>query len=316
MSFRNLVNDGSANLPRLRVQFNLWGLKGLPRDGHEWSLPEKLDRIRAAGAQGLEAVCSSEQEADELAGMLRDRGMGIGFAAFGAEADDLLPAIELANRMRADYLSVQFSGALRTAPQIAKTLREMYELANDSGLPLFIETHRGKVTQDLRRTVKVIRRFGRVRFTGDFSHYIVAGELGGVWGEEVWDHFRAIARRCGNWHGRIGFGEQVQNDIGDGTGETAQQFRQLWTMGMSAWLKKAEPGDILPFCVELGPPGYSITDLGGREISDRWEQGLVIKRLAEEAWGEAQTMRSGAEVVETSETAAGETAAAELTTKP
>ena len=54
----------------------------------------------------------------------------------------------------------------------------------------------------------------------------------------------------------------------------------------------AKPGDVLPFCSELGPPGYAITDLSGNEISDRWQQSLVIKRLAEEAFADAQAAAS------------------------
>jgi len=287
MGFRNVVNDGSSNAPRLRVQHCDWALSKLPRDGTEWSLSERLDRIVAAGFTGFEAFCQSETEADELATMLHDRNLGIGFLAKVSEVDDLLPAVEFAHRMRADFLTAQVFGSLKAAPQIADLLDEMYELVNDAGLPLFIETHRGTVTQDLRRTVKVLNRFKRVRFTGDFSHYVVAGELGSAWSEEVWDHFRQIARRCGNFHGRIGFGEQIQNDIGDGSGELVQQFKKLWTMGMSAWLKKAGPGDVLPFLIELGPPPYGIVNLSGWEISDRWEQCLVIKRLVEEAWADA-----------------------------
>jgi hypothetical protein len=189
-------------------------------------------------------------------------------------------------------------GSLRASPEIADTLAEMYEVTNDAGLPLFIETHRGMVTQDLRRTVKVLNRFKKVRFVGDFSHYVVAGEFGDIWSEEVWDHFGQIARKVCAWHGRVGFGEQVQNDIGDGTGEMAQQFKKLWTMGMGAWLKKAQAGDVLPFTCELGPAPYAIVDASGREISDRWEQALVIKRLAEEAWGEAVAAHEAAEQTE------------------
>ena len=80
----------------------------------------------------------------------------------------------------------------------------------------------------------------------------------------------------------------MQNDIGDGRGELAQQFKKLWSMGMATWLKKSQPGDVLPFTCELGPTPYAITDLSGREISDRWEQSLIIRRLAEEAWSDAE----------------------------
>lgn len=291
MSFRNIVNDGTQNPPRLRVQYNMWAASKLPRDGQEWTVDERLDRIRAAGFQGFEASANSEAEAGALAAKLRDRGLPFGLAAYPTRPEDLKGPIELARRMGAQCITAQVFGAMKGTAEIVDTLEKMYDLVNGAGLPFFVETHRGRVTQDLRRTVNVARRVSRLRFTGDFSHYVVAGELVGAWPADVWEAFDFLAARCGNWHGRIGFGEQVQNDIGDGTGEMAQQFKELWTRGFRAWLKEAGPGDVLPFCAELGPPGYSITDLAGREISDRWQQSLVIKRLAEEAWQAAQTAR-------------------------
>jgi len=298
MGFRNVVNDESGHAPRLRMQHCTWALLNLPRGGQEWSMAQKLDMVAGAGFKGYDAYGIRPPESDELATMLRDRGLAFGYSTGASHPDDLLLPIEIAHRMGADYINVQVGGSLKAAPEIADLLEEMFELVNDAGIPLFIETHRNTVTQDLRRTVKVINRFKKVRFTGDFSHYIVAGELGGEWSEEVWAHLRPIAGRCGNFHGRISNGEQIQVDIGDGTGSLAQNFKKLWTVGMTAWLKKSQPGDILPFTCELGPIAYSIPDLSGWEISDRWEQCLVIKRLAEEAWQDAQTAHQIAAAVE------------------
>lgn len=286
--FRNVVNDGSQNAPRLRLQYNMWAASQLPRGGTEWTVPQRLDEIRDAGFTGFEASPATMQEADELAAMLRDRGLEIGFHAMVTEPDELHGPIERALRMGAQYMTAQVFGSLKSLPQVVETLEAMYELVNGAGLPFFVETHRGRVTQDLRRTVRAARRLKQLRFTGDFSHYVVAGEMGGEWEPQAWAHFKVLAERCGNWHGRISNGEQVQVDIGDGSGLMPQQFKRLWTMGFTAWLKAAQPGDVLPFCAELGPPGYSITDLDGREISDRWAQSLVIKRLAEEAWADAK----------------------------
>src|SRR5580704_11470363 len=178
MGFRNVVNDGTTNLPRLRLQQSAWAMLNQPRDGAQWSVSEKLDKIAAAGFRALDTLCPAESEVDDLSSMLRDRGLALGLSLFASEADDLLPSIELAHRMRADYLNVQVVGSLKASPEIAEILKDMFDLVNDAGLPLFIETHRGTVTQDLRRTVKVIDRFKKVRFTGDFSHYILCGELG------------------------------------------------------------------------------------------------------------------------------------------
>ncbi|HEX4054854.1 MAG TPA: hypothetical protein VHX86_11365 [Tepidisphaeraceae bacterium] len=261
MGFRNVVNDGSSNPPRLRFQQCTSSMAG----ESQGSAPEFLNRMAGAGFSGFEAHCQSEQNADELAAMLRERGLAIGYSAVGAEADDLLAPLELAHRMRADYLSVRVTGSLKSSPQIAHILKEMYDLVNDAGLPLFIETHGASVTQDLRRTVKVVKRFKKVRLTGDVSHYAAVGEFGPAWSEDVWDHFQRIADRSGNWHGRLG------DDAA--SSETAQQFKRLWTIGFGAWLKKARPGDVLPFCCE--------------SATGAWEHTLAIKGLAEEGWADA-----------------------------
>ena len=44
-------------------------------------------------------------------------------------------------------------------------------------LPIFIETHRATITQDLWRTVQITKQFPEVRFNGDFSHYYCGQEL-------------------------------------------------------------------------------------------------------------------------------------------
>ena len=66
-----------------------------------------------------------------------------------------------------------------------------------------------------------------------------------------------------------------------------EHFKQLWRSAMSEWLRTARPGDLLPFVPELGPPsaGYAITypDTRGvrHELSDRWDEMLRLKRIAE-----------------------------------
>jgi hypothetical protein len=311
MGFRNIINDGSAAAPRLRMQQSIWGMIHLPFNGPEWPLTEKLDKAMAAGFTGIEASCNDDATVDEIAGPLHDRGLPIGMIARATDADELSPAIERAHKLRAEYLCVHAMGSLKATPQIVDIFREMYEVANDSGLPLLVETHRGHMTQDLRRTVKVLSRFKKIRFMGDFSHYVLCGTVEGEWSGEVWEHFEQIARRCSAWHGRVSSGQQIQVDIGDGSGEAAGQFKKLWTFGMTAWLAKAMPGDVLPFTCELGPAPYSITDLSGRELSDRWQQSLVIKRLAEEAWADAQAAHAAKQAQESNveETPAVEVAA-------
>ena len=295
MGFRNVISDGSANPPRCRLQINLTSMGRLPRDGAEWTLPQRLDELINAGFGGIEAFVQTALEGEELAALVHERNLPLGLCAVAADGDELLPPIELAHRMRSEYLSVRVPGSLHASPEITEILKDMYGLANDAGLPLFIQTHRGSVMQDLRRTIKVLGRCKKLRLSADFSQYVLAAQLTGPWPDEIWEAFEEIAGRASGFAGRISYGNQIQDDIGAGEGELAQQYKKVWTAGFSRWVEKSTPGDVLPFTVNLAPPD------GGAESFDRWAASLAIKRIAEEAWLAAQA-------VEASETTPTETA--------
>ena len=150
------------------------------------------------------------------------------------------------------------------------------------------QTHRGRVTQDLIRTAAYARAIPDLRFDLDLSHYFVAGEIGGKPGPEAMAHLEVLMERAVMLDGRVSNGEQVQVDMGlNADSEQTRVFAGLWKRVMTAWLKTARRGDLFPFRVELGPPGYAIVDPSGREISDRWGQQKLLGRLAERLWNEA-----------------------------
>ena len=161
------------------------------------------------------------------------------------------------------------------------------KIANDAGIAFFVETHRNNFTENLPQTKQLIEAVSDIRFTADLSHFVVVGEFYGWKEERAIDRMMPVLQRTSHMHGRISNGEQVQVDVGDGSGATAQFFVQLWAAAMRHWLQGAGPGDVFPFASELGPPRYAITTPDGKEFSDRWEQSLVMKRLAEQAWEEA-----------------------------
>jgi hypothetical protein len=64
-------------------------------------------------------------------------------------------------------------------------------------------------------------------------------------------------------------------------------FQSWWKKGMKYWLQAAKQGDVLPFVCELGPASYAITNPKSNiEISNRWEQALILKEIAEYVWNE------------------------------
>jgi hypothetical protein len=191
-------------------------------------------------------------------------------------------------RLNADFVFAQPADAFTPLKDVVDIITEGRKVAADSGFPYFVETHRNNFTENLPQTIQLIEAIPDIRFTADLSHFVVVGEFYGWEEERAADRLMPVLERTSHMHGRISNGEQVQVDVGDGSGQTAQFFVELWSKAMRNWQKYASPGDVFPFASELGPPRYAITLPDGKEFSDRWEQSLVMKRLAEQAWDRAE----------------------------
>jgi hypothetical protein len=276
-------NDGSNNAPRLRLSHSLWSLTKLPMNSEEWSLTEKCRRVREAGFEAIECWLTDENER-EVTDVLRKEGLRLALGHHPFTLDDTRKTVQRAKRLGADYIFAQPADAFTPEEIAVALIRDGHALASDEGVPYFLETHRNTCTETLPQTYRLLERLPETRITADLSHFFVIGEFYGWESERLPERLGPVLERVSSFHGRISNGEQVQVDVGDGTGRTPQVYVQIWAQGMRAWLRGARPGDVLPFASELGPPAYAIVDPSGREISDRWAQSLVMKRLAVQAW--------------------------------
>jgi hypothetical protein len=287
------VNDGSGDRPKLWIAINVWGLEGLPPGGPEWSLEEKLERLKKAG--GFDAVDrytaadpKSDSAVAELDGLAKKYGFRVGMATSIDRLEQLDIAISLARKAGTPYVDVMTGPYSVPEAEAVRLIRAISDRFKAEKIALALQTHRGLVTQDLLRTVEYTRAVPDLRFDLDLSHYFVAGEIVEDLNAAALPAFEAILARAVMLDGRVSNGEQVQIDIGpSGDNPHARRFAALWKKVMVAWLQSASPGDILPFRIELGPPNYAILDPQGREISDRWAQTLVIRTLAERLFNEA-----------------------------
>lgn len=284
--YRNL-NDGSSRSPRLRVGQTLWGLSNLPLNAEvEWTLEEKLSRVKNAGFEHLECWLDDSNEA-AVGLALRRHGMGLILGHRPYNTEDVTSVLERATRQNAEFVFCQPASAFTPLHEVAEIVTFGSRMAAERGLPFFVETHRNNFTENIGQTLQLIEAVPNIRLTADLSHFVVVGEFYGWDGEGAIDRLDPILQHAAHFHGRVSNGEQVQVDVGDGSTPPARFFVKLWTRICQHWLRQAQPGDILPFSSELGPPRYAITLPDGREFSDRWEQGLVLKALAEEAWATA-----------------------------
>lgn len=87
------------------------------------------------------------------------------------------------------------------------------ELADRAGIPVLIETHRDRMTPDLRFTLDLLDRRPDLPLLADLSHYLVGREF--AWPVKAENH-ALIHRIMGNawaFHGRIASREQIQVEI-------------------------------------------------------------------------------------------------------
>ncbi len=280
-------NDGSKNAPRLRIQHSLWSLGKLPMNAEqEWTLAEKFAKAKAGGFEAVECWLNDESEQEHKTELER-AGLKLVLGHRPFTLPEVQQTVDRALRLGADFVFAQPADAFTDAQAVATLCREGRKIANDAGLAFFVETHRNNFTENLPQTLQLIDLVPDIRFTADLSHFVVVGEFYGWADERAIDRMLPILERTSHMHGRISNGEQVQVDVGDGTNMTAQFFVELWATAMKHWLPGAGAGDVFPFTSELGPPRYAITTPDGKEFSDRWEQSLVMKSLAEQAWQKA-----------------------------
>ncbi len=276
------AHDNSGRPPRLETFQASWAMMDLPGAQGQFDLRRALDWTKANGFGGLMYWAQTSADMANL-DVIRKGGLlpGVGIAAQGL--DESCDLINAAAAHGATFLNAQVYDAFLPEAEVLKKLEALYAASDRAGVPMYIETHRGRVTQDLLRTVYYADYLRRMTFTLDASHYVLAGEINSPDDDAQFTQLLArLVNQTGAVHARVSNGEQVQVDIGDGSAAVAQPFIRWWTVAYMQWRERAAAGDIFPFVCELGPRPYAIAAPTGEELGDRLAQALVFKRIAEQ----------------------------------
>ena len=269
--------------PRLRCFMNIQALNGLPqRTGNT------LEAIRAAGYDGVQFIQPIEHELKAEA-----MRMGLGVCGSGrvntpAEA---APLAEEARGEGFECLTLHVGWGIEDDDAAWALIDAVLEASAMHSIPLYPETHRATIFQDPWRTLGFLRRFPSLEFNGDFSHWYTGTEM--VYGgfENKLEFIRPVLGRIGFLHGRVGNPCSMQVDVGDGGIEDRPyvgHFRAFWTESFLGFLRRRPLPDRFCFTPELlGPEIYYARIFDGREESDRWQQSLVLVRIARECFADA-----------------------------
>jgi hypothetical protein len=280
---------------RLAVYQSMWAMDGLPWRGERaWTVEEQLDRIAAAGFDGVSVSFTDAAAARRTCKAAIARGLRIaasGFPTTVAELAPVLETIQAVGRKHVDHLNLQPNVRPRTVRECLPLLHGWLSMAADAGIPTYVETHRDRMTTDLHFTLDLLDAVPDLRLTADLSHFLVGREFAWPVAEENHEMIHAVLRRSRALHGRVASREQVQIQPSFPHHRPwVELFEQWWEYGLRHLRATLGARDVVVFTTELGPPRwYAMTGADGQELSDRWAESLLLGDLIRGVWSRLET---------------------------
>ena len=205
--------------------------------------------------------------------------------AFPVDEGDMVALFPFAKEAHAALVNI-IGGVMPIKPEESvPVIRRWIEEADQHGMSVLFETHRDSLLNDLYYTLQVLDLVPEMRLCADLSHFVVDREMRDPISARDQEYIERILQRADCFQGRVANREQIQVQIEfPQHQEWVAIFKGWWKCGMRAWRRRNADDATLIFLCELGPPPYAITDARQHELSDRWDEALLIRRWALEIW--------------------------------
>jgi hypothetical protein len=282
----NELPEREAPMQRLIVLQSLWAMERRHTDGYECSLEQNIKMIASAGFDGISANYTNRDAVRRLNASIKPHGLVAEGQCFPRTVDDLKPILEIATEFGVHHLDLQPDIRPRRLQDCVPILDGWRRLAEQVDFPVYIETHRDRMTTDLYFTLDLLDCFPDLRLLGDLSHFLVGREFAWPVTEENQHLIQRILDNCWGFHGRVASREQVQIEISFPHHKMwIDLFLNWWEYGFRSWISRAAADQTLPFTCELGPKPYAITGADGNDTTDRWSESLRLMAMARSLWG-------------------------------
>ncbi|EJC76724.1 hypothetical protein Rleg10DRAFT_5409 [Rhizobium leguminosarum bv. trifolii WSM2012] len=272
-------------MQKLLIFQSLWAMERRHTDGVERTLAENIAMICEAGFGGISAHYTNRREVVALSEAIRGTGLKIEGVCFPRCVEDLRLPLELAAEFPVSHLNLQPDIRPRRIDACLPLLDGWMRLARDAGIPVFIETHRDRMTADLFFTLDLLDQRPELPLLADLSHFLVGREFAFPVDEENHVLIQRILQNAHAFHGRVASCEQVQIEISFPHHRPwVDLFLQWWEYGFRHWRSRAADDAELIFTCELGPKPYAITGRDGNDSTDRWAEALALRQMVHELW--------------------------------
>ena len=272
---------------RLEIYQSMWAMERRHTDGYERSLEQNLAMIAQAGFDGVSAGYASRDQVRRLTELLQQHGMHAEAQCFPRTVDDLQPVLELASEFGVHHIDLQPDVRPRRIEECLPLIDGWTRLAEQVDFPVYIETHRDRMTTDLHFTLDLLDARPELKLLGDISHYLVGREFAWPVSDDNHAAMQRILDHSWAFHGRVASREQVQIEISfEPHRMWVDLFLNWWRYGFQSWRRRAGPDDSLTFTCELGPKPYAIVGRDGNDTTDRWAESLLMRDWIRDLWND------------------------------
>lgn len=278
----------------LKVYQSLWATE-LRRPGTpERPVTERFDAVKAAGFDGM-AIDLGAMDIEAARGTVPEfarTGLGGLLTAFPRSIEELRPALRLAKDIGSPFVVVIGQVMPLSVAEMVPVIEAWMRVGREEGVPLQFETHRNCITNDMFSTLLLLDAIPDMRLAADLSHYVVDREMMLPITPEYQAQVGHLLERSDSFQGRVANRCQVQLPLHFPQHQPwVEVFRDWWRRGFASWQARNPADADCVFLCELGPRDYAITDANGEELSDRWEEALLLRRWAIEDWQQAAALR-------------------------
>lgn len=271
----------------LEIYQSLWAMERRHTDGFERSLEENIAMIHEAGFDGVTTLWDSRARVRRISALLKPLGLHAEGQCVPKTVDELQPILENATECGVHHIDLQPDVRPRTLKESLVLLDGWARLAEQVDFPVYIETHRDRMTTDLFFMLDLLDARPDLKLLGDISHYLVGREFAYPVSEENHAMMHRILDSSWAFHGRVASREQVQIEISFPPHKPWVDLHMgWWRYGFESWRRRAGPDDSLSFTCELGPKPYAIIGRDGNDTTDRWAESLLMRDWIRELWHE------------------------------
>jgi hypothetical protein len=274
-------------MPKLEIYQSLWAMELRRPDGRERKVEESFEMVAQAGYHGMSVDLASLDvaAARKFKPLFEKHRLGCMINAFPTTVEALRPVLRMAKDFNACFVNIIGQVMPLSVEGMIPVVRAWIAMAEAEGVEVQFETHRNCITNDLFATLLLLDAVPELRLCADLSHFLLDREFWYPIAAENHALIRRILERSDSFQGRVASREQIQVQISFPQHQKwFDLFAGWWEEGMGMWLARAKPTDTLRFLCELGPPEYAITGPDGYELSDRWEEALIIRKRVEAIW--------------------------------